>query len=208
MQHDFAQQKRDKQRPKRNRSTQRHTHAHQKNAPPAWRKRFNLLIFIVFVIIALTSVLASLKWHDTQSAKTRSSRDNTPLPAQGIHPEFDFYTVLPEMDPVLEETPVEKATPTPQAAHITEAKKPLPPPPIKPKQFMLQVASFKHLEDADALRADLILKGYDATIASFTKDAQTWQRVLIGPYDTVASAKAVQSQLKQAHHAAIIVNAK
>lgn len=47
--------------------------------------------------------------------------------------------------------------------------------------YFLQVAAFKKIQDAERLKASLILKGYEVSIAP-AQDMQGWHRVVMGPY--------------------------
>ena len=48
---------------------------------------------------------------------------------------------------------------------------------------MLQAGSFKHAEDADRLRAKLILLGLDTKVEAVSgKGKGTWHRVQVGPF--------------------------
>lgn len=48
--------------------------------------------------------------------------------------------------------------------------------------YMLQVASFKKLADADSLKAQLTLEGLDASIAQFNNHGDIYHRVMVGPF--------------------------
>lgn len=138
-----------------------------------------------------------------------------------VEPDYQFYTLLPQGNgtqqtvattkpattkPVVSVTPV--ATSTAQnttpvatarpaaktAAPITVAK-PTPPSP----HYALQLAAFRNYQDADELKAKLILQGYPTTISSATVKGAVWYRLSIGPYTTTSQAKAVQSKLEQTH---------
>lgn len=65
--------------------------------------------------------------------------------------------------------------------------------------YRLQLAAFKRYEDADELKAKLILQGYPTTINSANVNGTVWYRLSIGPYDTTQEAKSVQAKLEQTH---------
>lgn len=51
--------------------------------------------------------------------------------------------------------------------------------------FSLQVGSFRNLADAETLRAELILKGYDTSIQkTLNQQNTTWYRVIVGPFNS------------------------
>lgn len=90
-------------------------------------------------------------------------------------PRFDFYQLLKESEVTQLEGPTEKPLSTRQTT-----------------QYTLQVGSFRNPTDADRLRAELLLMNLEARVEQVTvRNAETWNRVLVGPYNT-------QSQLAKA----------
>jgi cell division protein FtsN len=51
------------------------------------------------------------------------------------------------------------------------------------RAYVLQAGSFRSGNDADKLRAELILLGLDVFLQVVQKDGQTWHRVMVGPID-------------------------
>jgi cell division septation protein DedD len=145
-----------------------------------------------------------------------------------VEPEYQFYTLLPQGNgtqqpaaataaakPIAAATPAVAATTqnttpvataTPAAAATPVAKSPAPittatPTPIKPPShhYALQLAAFRNYQDADELKAKLILQGYPTTISNATVNGTVWYRLSIGPYSTTAAAKIVQAKLEKTH---------
>ncbi|GLS24492.1 SPOR domain-containing protein [Marinibactrum halimedae] len=85
-------------------------------------------------------------------------------------PRFDFYTILKES---------EVAVPTPKHSGST------PKEPAGPElQYLLQAGSFRSANDADRMRAELILMNLEATIETVkVRNSETWHRVVVGPFD-------------------------
>ncbi len=97
---------------------------------------------------------------------------------------FDFYTILPEM-----EVPVPDNEP---------AARGLPPTPVAPGSYVVQVGSFKSAKEADARKAELALLGIVASVQSVTiNDSETWHRVRIGPVSDMARLDKIRSALQQ-----------
>jgi cell division protein FtsN len=72
--------------------------------------------------------------------------------------------------------------------------------------FVLQVASYKTAEDAEATRAKLLLLGLTARIEKVTlRNTETWHRVLIGPVKSVAEADKVRAQLTDNKYDALVL---
>ncbi len=64
------------------------------------------------------------------------------------------------------------------------------------ERYLLQAGSFRRNEDADRRRAELILKGFEASIQSVDLDSgDSWHRVMIGPYDNLNAMHRAQDQL-------------
>ncbi|HED40229.1 MAG TPA: hypothetical protein ENJ13_07330 [Chromatiales bacterium] len=97
---------------------------------------------------------------------------------------FDFYTLLPEMEIFIPEPDEEAALRMPKLK--------------KPGTYVLQVGSFRHYADADALKAQLALKGFESSIQTVTIDNNnTWHRVRIGPIKEMKVLNRTRSQLRK-----------
>ncbi|PTS82014.1 cell division protein [Pseudomonas sp. HMWF032] len=136
-----------------------------------------------------------------QQAKPTAQPADDKEPAK---PKYDFYTLLPESEVILPPQAIEQpaAVPEPkpvspeEAAKIDAARAEAalngevpPPPPVVAKgpvssQFFLQAGSFRRKEDADALRAQIILLGQNVQVESGKVREETWHRVLVGPFAT------------------------
>ncbi len=107
----------------------------------------------------------------------RSPRARTRAPRQ-----YDFFTVLPEIEVVVPQREIE------QRAREREDSAPSGP-------YMLQVRSFRSSADAEGLRARLTLLGLDASIQSVTVYDSTWHRVRVGPSDGAREADGARRRL-------------
>jgi cell division protein FtsN len=117
---------------------------------------------------------------------------------QSQRPQFEFYTILPSLV-VDGDTPAQEAKldlPKPTDNSIQEPA----------KQYYVQVASLRKRSDAESLRAQLALLGFEAKITPSQLDSVTWNRVFVGPYSSQSLATKVQSDLKQQGLQAIILN--
>ncbi len=106
-------------------------------------------------------------------------------------PRFSFYTLLPNQkvktsDSYLAEQAKQQVQRQDQAA-IKES-------PSK-EQFFLQVASFRAATDADRLKAELTLLGFNVDVTKGLANNETWFRVLVGPYQTKNTAETDQKRL-------------
>jgi cell division protein FtsN len=95
---------------------------------------------------------------------------------------LDFYEIFPNSEvPVVEE-------------YISEDEK------ItleKDSVYILQVGSFRQAEDADSLRARLILLGLDAYIKPGEVRGEFWHRVLVGPLTSNLTLNRTQDKLAE-----------
>lgn len=79
---------------------------------------------------------------------------------------------------------------TDKSAAPAEAAKAVP-----STQFFLQAGSFRNQNDADKLRAQIILLGQNVQIESGKVREETWHRVLVGPYASREQLATAQKQL-------------
>ena len=62
-------------------------------------------------------------------------------------------------------------------------------------QFFLQAGSFRKQQDADKVRAQIILLGQNVQVESGTVREETWYRVLVGPFASREQLASAQKQL-------------
>ena len=103
-------------------------------------------------------------------------------------PKLDFYTILPG-ETLLPDTKTDRKTAKPEPAE-------------KGVNYILQAAAFAAPEDADRLKAKLVLNGLEPHIEKIiVGDKATYYRVRLGPYASVealdnASVKLAQLGIK------------
>lgn len=109
---------------------------------------------------------------NAKSAESEQGAEDAP------RPRFDFYQLLKESEVVVKSEPPPPPKGSPNA-----------PPKVEEKvEYVLQVGSFKRAEDADRLRAQLILLNLDARVETVkVRNAEIWHRVLVGPFPNQAS---------------------
>lgn len=134
--------------------------------------------------VATTPAASVPATTDTRAVRKTPMPDGTEAVAP---PRFDFYTILPEMEVAvpLHETPGKR---TGEAL----------PPNDKSGSYLLQAGSFRSFEEADRLKASLVLLGLEASIQTVTvNNKDTWHRVHIGPYKNLAEIDTVRARLKE-----------
>jgi cell division protein FtsN len=112
-------------------------------------------------------------------------------------PQFDFYTILPEIETVLPDRRDKLAKSAPKSptrpgqADDTDTSD-------KTVVYVLQAASYASLEDADRLKAKLVLNGLETRIEKITIEGKgDFFRVRLGPYSRLADLDAANARLAQ-----------
>ncbi len=145
---------------------------------------------------------------------TESKQKQKPAKKEGVEPTFDFYTLLPEMEVIVDKKNkgkqpiVTSSSEDSDAAEATNSsqKEASPEPDVS---YMLQVGSFKRATDADAFRAKLALLGIESKVQSVTIDnKETWHRVQVGPVVGRKKADALQKQLRDNNIDSLLLRAK
>lgn len=124
-----------------------------------------------------------------EEPKPKATENKTPKPR------FDFYKLLQESETIV-----------PASETISEEK----PAQEQTTEYILQVGSFPRAEDADKLRAQLILLNLDANIEKVEiRKGEVWHRVVVGPFNNQNALTTARSQLvKNEYNALVLKRAK
>jgi len=124
-----------------------------------------------------------------EEPKPKATENKTPKPR------FDFYKLLQESETIV-----------PASETINEEK----PAQEQTTEYILQVGSFPRAEDADKLRAQLILLNLDANIEKVEiRKGEVWHRVVVGPFNNQNELTTARSQLvKNEYNALVLKRAK
>lgn len=116
-----------------------------------------------------------------------------------IKPEahFDFYTILPKAEFVVPDYEVKTRK---REERLGKEKTGV--------EYTVQVGSFRSYNDADSLKAKLLLMGFSPKIEKAVVGSVTWHRVKMGPYKYLASVDAIQSRLKEKNIDALVMEVK
>jgi len=120
---------------------------------------------------------ASSRKHEKQQASTKAAR-----------PKFDygFYNMLPEMEVVVPEEELELPGPKQHAPEKVVSS------------YLIQVGSFKKASDAERLKAQLSLLGFDVRLQQVQIDnGVTYHRVRVGPFTSTDTVKSARRQLSE-----------
>lgn len=120
-----------------------------------------------------------------EEPKPKVTENKTPKPR------FDFYKLLQESETIV-----------PASESINEEK----PAQQQPTEYILQVGSFPSADDADKLRAQLILLNLDAHIEKVEiRKGEIWHRVVVGPFATQAALTTARTQLVNNQYNALVL---
>jgi cell division protein FtsN len=146
--------------------------------------------FLVYIKMQSKGQPPQVIVKETLPAKStaESVREEEPLADKPPEPRFDFYTLLPEMEVVVPEQQI-RGKPE-QGVRQVE----------RPGTYYLQVGSFKNGEQADRLKAELAIMGFETVIQKVTIDnnqaTDTWHRVRVGPYSELEALNSARRKLK------------
>lgn len=163
-------------------------------------------MFISFAVGAFIMFLVHIKDNPAPEAQGKKvTEKKISKKNRAVEPTFEFYTLLPEMEVVVE-TPKKK-----RPAIVTLPTKPTtnPEQSLDKINYLLQVGSFRKALDADAYKAKLAFLGIESKVQKVTIDNKdTWHRVQIGPIKGRNKADALQKQLKQNSIESLLMRAK
>ena len=119
---------------------------------------------------------------------------------------FDFYRLLPTAEVRVDDSdipggnpsaPGQTATRPPAADGRETAGTPevRPPSPPGSREYRVQVGSFRERKEADRLRAELALGGFESSIQTTDATNGTWHRVMLGPFRGRAAAEAAKARV-------------
>lgn len=92
------------------------------------------------------------------------------------------------------ETSAEAAQST--TTHVDKTKKTLVPQEQKvAAQYIVQMGMFKSRGDADGLKAELLMLGFDVAVQKLSREGAQWFQVRLGPFKSAAAAESVRKKL-------------
>lgn len=87
-----------------------------------------------------------------------------------------------------------------QVATVTESRPVTVAAPANRESYLIQIASFPKRQDAEHVKATLVLKGFDVNIATTMQNKITWYRVIIGPFNSRQDAEKTQLAVARSEH--------
>lgn len=126
------------------------------------------------------NLINAAKQSQTSKTKQPDKISKAPKPAK---PQFNFYTILPEIETVITESEARKLRPEKTEKNV---------------RYILQAGSFTQYRDADRLKANLVLNGLNANIQKVTIEGKgQFHRVRLGPFANLKSLDKTNQKLKQ-----------
>ncbi len=107
---------------------------------------------------------------------------------------FDFYTLLPELEVVVDGD-------NPAKSNTTDQSRPA-------GEYVLQVGSFKSSEEADSLKAQLALMGVETNIETVKVNTVDWHRVRVGPSKDINQLQTTQNRLRAKNMDSILLKVR
>ena len=130
-------------------------------------------------------VASSTSGAGEEAAASADSEEVAPADAESAKSQYDFFTVLPEMEVVVPEQELQEKSRAQDQAVTAEAG----------DSYVLQVGSFRDNSDAEEMKARLALLGVIARVQSVSVNGQTWHRVRVGPVNGSRRADEIRRQL-------------
>ncbi|WP_188150022.1 SPOR domain-containing protein [Teredinibacter waterburyi] len=167
---------------------------------PAWVWLFTGCVvggFIMFLmrLSSLDPVQAITNGAEPTQASSEPLIKKPQLPQL---PRFDFYELLKE-----NEVAVPEKSLAAQKALQNDTAQP------SNQEYILQVASFRGLDDAESLRVQLLLLNLNAQVEEArVRNGEKWHRVLVGPFTSRSElAKARATLVSNSHQALVLKRA-
>ena len=66
--------------------------------------------------------------------------------------------------------------------------------------YLVQVGSFKNMQEAERMKVSLVMKGFDVKIAAIRQQNISWYRVIIGPFASRNQAQQAQMDFARREH--------
>ena len=128
------------------------------------------------------SGLKTLLEPDGDSKPAASTEKQPTQPETPPKPTLDFYTVLPKIERVISEpVPAKESEDPGDGVNV---------------RYVLQVAAYENFTEADRLKAELTLTGFDARIQKVTiGEKGVYYRVRLGPYQNKDKLAEVEQKL-------------
>jgi cell division protein FtsN len=153
-----------------------------------------IILFVVFLVYLFSPGSKSISPPQNIATKPEEAKIETAVQEkkpdakleQGpVLPQFDFYTILPEVEVIVPDYEINTRT---REERVGQGKT---------ASYFLQAGSFKDFKDADNLRAKLALMGIESKVEKAKVGNVVWNRVKMGPYAQMASVSTIRTRLRE-----------
>ncbi|MFK7954564.1 MAG: SPOR domain-containing protein [Lysobacterales bacterium] len=120
--------------------------------------------------------------------------DELVTPADEPKNEFDFFTVLPEMEVVIPENEIRERVN--EREELAASRGP----------YLLQVASVRRADDAERMKAELAFLGVVAQVVEVKINDVRWHRIRVGPVANLRELDGIKRQLQNAGYNVLVLS--
>lgn len=175
-----------------------------KSQVPGWVWLFTGLVLGGFIVFLVS--LSDVELPDRPGEQSQPQVKAEPKPEEEAipKPRFDFYKLLRESEVIVPatESSGDSRSGGGSGDDKTEQES-------SPDEFILQVGSFRRSQEADSLRAQLLLLNLDAYTEKVTlRNDEVWHRVLVGPFSNQSRLASARSTLVSNQYNALILKRK
>jgi cell division protein FtsN len=107
---------------------------------------------------------------------------------------YDFYSVLPEMEVVIPDAEISAKARAEAAQQSANASSPAV---SASARYLLQAGSYPSGKAADEVKAKLAILGFVAKVHPVDINGKTWNRVRLGPYTSASELESVKAALAE-----------
>lgn len=135
--------------------------------------------------------------------KSESESESEPKPGQKLVPVIEEHLVTQVIAPdraSVSQNPVLPKDPPVAGSELAAVS----PPSASTSEYLLQAGSFRETGDADRMRGELLLNGFESHIQSVVINGNTWYRVHVGPFASKQLAETTRAKLAELGMAAIV----
>ena len=161
----------------------------KRNQAPAAEasKGSHLTWFLMGLAVGIFASFLFYLWYfvpEDQTVEAEKPTSEVISDKQILEIDYDFYDLFPKAEvPIVEEYD--------RAGNKVVAE--------SHYAYLLQAGSFRDEADADRLRAELILQGFEAVIKEVEQASGTWHRVIVGPYESEREMTRDRNRLAEAN---------
>ena len=130
--------------------------------------------------------------HAASRAAAAGGADAARDAADGAADKYDFYDGLPKFEMVVPEK--EHGTRVDAAARVE-----------RPGTYFLQAGSYRNVEDANRIQAQLARQDISANVQRVALDADVWYRIRIGPIKDLDQLNRLRQQLQSAEIVSLVI---